>query len=477
MKSLSAARAASLIGDFTRSPAYAGLADALRVVIGDGRVGLGVRLPSERDLAEALGVSRTTATRAYVTLRESGYAEARQGAGTFTRVPGGRERAHDRALLPLGDRDDLIDLNCAATSAPPGLAEAYAEAMEDLPAYLGGQGYYPLGLPVAQAAIAAAYEARGLPTSPGQIMVTPGALAASSIVAHALTGTRDRVLVEAPTYPNATRALSSAGARIAAAVVDDDGWDLDALVKTAADTKPRLAYLIPDFQNPTGLLLADEARAELAARLTRHGVRPVIDEAHQQLGLGVAMPPPFASYAPEAITIGSASKSHWGGLRLGWIRAPHDVMDRLVKARVGIDLGAPVLEQLVLTALLTRHPEVVEGNRARLREQRDALVSAVRTHLPEWSFRVPDGGLALWCRLPRHVGTDIAAQAELAGVAFAAGPVFAPEGGLNEHVRIPWVRPADELEEAVRRIARAWAQVIDGSAGQLDRPTGRILVA
>ena len=69
MKSLSAARAASLIGDFTRSPAYAGLADALRVVIGDGRVGLGVRLPSERDLAEALGVSRTTATRAYVTLR------------------------------------------------------------------------------------------------------------------------------------------------------------------------------------------------------------------------------------------------------------------------------------------------------------------------------------------------------------------------------------------------------------------------
>ena len=133
---LSATRVATLVGDFPRSPAYVGLADSLRVLIGDGRIGLGVRLPSERELTAALDVSRTTVTRAYEALRESGYAEARRGSGTFTRVPGGRRRAHDRSLLPGTGGEDVIDLNCAAHSAPPGLAEAYQRATEELPAYL-----------------------------------------------------------------------------------------------------------------------------------------------------------------------------------------------------------------------------------------------------------------------------------------------------------------------------------------------------
>ena len=121
---------------FDRDPAYVGLADALVLLIGDGRIGLDVRLPSERELTEALGVSRTTVARAYARLRDLGYAEARVGAGTFTRVPGGRTRAHDRALLPHPGDGAAIDLNCAATSAPPGLLAAYDEALAELPAHL-----------------------------------------------------------------------------------------------------------------------------------------------------------------------------------------------------------------------------------------------------------------------------------------------------------------------------------------------------
>ena len=165
-RSVSASRTASLVGDFDRSPAYAGLADALTLLIGDGRIGQGTRLPSERELTEALGVSRTTVTRAYAALRDAGYAEARQGSGTYTRVPGGAARAHDRALLPRPGDHDAIDLNCAASSAPPQLAAAYAEAVALLPAYLGGHGYFPAGLPELQAAIARTYDERGLPTDP-----------------------------------------------------------------------------------------------------------------------------------------------------------------------------------------------------------------------------------------------------------------------------------------------------------------------
>ncbi|GAA4726783.1 PLP-dependent aminotransferase family protein [Nocardioides endophyticus] len=473
---LGAGRVATLVGDFDRSPAYAGLADALILLIGDGRIAVDTRLPSERELTEALSVSRTTVTRAYAALRDAGYAEARRGAGTFTRVPGGRSRAHDRALLPRPGDGDAIDLNCAAPSAPPGIARAYADAVAELPAYLGGHGYFPAGLPSLQAAVAASYDARGLPTSPDQIMVTPGALTAASIVAQAFSGPGDRVLVETPTYPNATDALRHSGARLVPSPVDPDGWDLDSVAATLRQTSPRLAYLIPDFQNPTGHLMTDEQRGSYAAHLRRAHTVAVVDEAHQALALeGQQMPRPFASYAPDTITIGSASKSFWGGLRLGWIRAPRGQMERLTQARVSLDLGAPVLEQLVLARLLADADEILAANRSRLREQRDALAGAVAVHLPEWTFHRPTGGLALWCRLPGAFGTALATEAERRGVIIAPGPVFAAEGGLDRFVRIPWTRPADELTEAVRRIAGAWALVRSqpASTGRV----GRVMVA
>src|SRR5689334_25045794 len=213
MGSIAASRLAALVGGFDRSPAYAGLADALRLLIGDGRVAADLRLPSERDLSVALGVSRTTVTRAYAALVECGFAVARQGSGTYTRVPGGRRQRFDRTLAPHAGAGDLIDLTCAAPSAPPGIATTYAEAAQDLPLYLGGHGYFPTGLPALQAAIAETYDVRGLPTDPDQVLVTPGALSALMVVAQGLVGARDRVLVESPGYANAHAALRRAGAR------------------------------------------------------------------------------------------------------------------------------------------------------------------------------------------------------------------------------------------------------------------------
>ncbi|MDZ5664010.1 PLP-dependent aminotransferase family protein [Nocardioides sp. S-58] len=479
---ISAQRVATLVGDFPRSPAYLGLAESLRVLIGDGRVGIDVRLPSERDLTGVLDVSRTTVTRAYEVLRESGYAEARRGSGTFTTVPGGQRRAHDRALMPGHGGRDVIDLNCAAHSAPPGLIEAYRRATEELPAYLSGPGYFPLGVPALQARIAASYDARGLPTVPEQVMVTAGALAAASVVAQAYTAPGERVVVESPTYPNATQAVQHAGARLVPATVDPDGWDLDALAATLRQTSPRLAYLIPDFQNPTGHLMSDSQREELATALARTRTVVVADEAHQALALepelAGAMPRPLAAYADDAITIGSASKSYWGGLRLGWVRAPLADMDRLIHARIGLDLGAPVLEQLVLADLMDRADEVLPVHRRRLLAGRDALVAALGEHLPEWRFRIPDGGLALWCELPAALGTATTVEAERRGLVVAPGPVFAVEGGLDRFVRIPWTASPEVLTEAVRRLATAWEHVSGDSTRPATRSAaGRVMVA
>ncbi len=484
---ISPARLAELVTGFSRTPAYAGLAEQLTLLVGDGRIGLGTRLPSERDLSVALEVSRTTVTRAYATLVESGFAEARQGAGTFTRLPGDRRRALDHALMPSGRPDQVIDLNCAATSAPPGIAAAYAEAVAELPAYLGGHGYFPAGLPRLQEAIARAYDARGLPTRPEQIMITAGALAASAIVSQALIARGDRVLVETPSYPNGIDALRNAGARLVGLPVSPDGWELDGLPALLARSRPTHAMLIPDLQNPTGRIMSAADRERVAVMLRNVGTRPIVDEAHQSLLLdrrtgedGPGMPPPFATFAPETITLGSASKSFWGGLRIGWIRVPEKdgaaVMQALTQARIRLDLGAPVVEQLAFAHLIDDAEPVVGVHRERLREQRAALVTAVREHLPDWDVRVPAGGLCLWCRLPAPLATDLVIEAERRGVVVAPGPVFALEGGLDHFVRIPWSRPGHELQRAVEILAEAYAAVSSRRPRAL-RATERVIVA
>jgi DNA-binding transcriptional MocR family regulator len=477
-QSISATRLVGLVEGFDRDPAYLGLAAAIQLLIGDGRLAQGVKLPSERELADLLHVSRTTVSAAYVQLREDGFAVARHGSGTFSALPEHIDRALDRALTPGGRLSatpvggNIIDLNCAATSAAAGVASAYAKAASEISGYLGGQGYFPGGLPALQLAVARSFEARGLPTTPDQIIITPGALSAVAIVAHAFVTRGARVLVENPVYPNATSVLRRLGARLVEAPVvasDEFGWDTESLSEIITTERPSLAYLVPEFQNPTGHLMTDEQRAALARAFAAVGTIAIVDEAHHALLLdGDDMPAPFASYSPSAITVGSASKSVWGGLRVGWIRAPLNMVPNLIEARLAIDLGVPVFEQLVTTHVLADFDRIVADQRDRLRIQRAALAEAVSAELPDWSFRLPHGGLCLWCELPRPLATDLVAASEQVGVIVAPGPVFAASGGLNRFVRIPWTRPADELATAVSKLAEAWRITL--RAGTANRP-------
>ncbi len=459
---ISASRVGDLVAGFSREPAYAGLAEALRVAIGDGRIPPGTQLPSERELTATLHVSRTTVTRAYADLREQGYAIARRGSGTFTQIPGGRANILDRVLSPQSWTEGAIDLNCAASSALPSLTAAYRDALGDLSAYLSGPGYYPSGLPVLQQALAESFCDRGLATTADQIVVTPGALAGTAMAAAAVFDRGDRVVVESPTYPNAVRAFIRAGARPMTIAVDRvDAWDLASLESSLATMRPRAAYLVVDHHNPTGHLMADADRARLARALAAAGTIAIVDETHQQLTLDAAAltPRPMAAHVAdaggEAITVGGLGKSVWGGLRVGWLRGSPRLVQRITQTRLSMDLGVPVLEQLVALRL---HGDVVllDEHRARLRAQRDALATELASACPSWRFAVPSGGLALWCELPRPEAPELADRAERLGVMVTPGPVFAPLGGLGRYVRVPWTRPATELRQAARVLGQAW---------------------
>ena len=284
---LSARRAVALLppsGDHT--PAYAALADGLRLLIADGRMPVGTRLPSERELTAALGVSRTTVTRAYAVLKDSGYLLARHGSGSVARLPHAASGS-DALLGPqAGERGgDVVDLTCAAPVAPPGVTAAYEHAVAQLPCHLADIGYYPSGLPELRRAIAERYAVRGLPTDPEQVIVTSGALSGLAMVLGAFVRPGDRVLTESPSYPNALAALRRAGARLHGADIDQSGWATANLGDAVRQLRPRLAYLMPDFHNPTGLLMTDEQRAELAARLHAARTLTVVDETTAELAV------------------------------------------------------------------------------------------------------------------------------------------------------------------------------------------------
>ncbi|MBB6033819.1 MocR-like transcription factor YczR [Phytomonospora endophytica] len=436
-------------------PVYRHWAEAIGGLVLDGRIGLHVRLPAERELAAALGTSRTTVTAVYDLLRANGFARSRRGAGTWTALPEGRSARVARRLL--GPDEVAIDLARAAPGLPePLLAEALAEVGPRLAERARSAGYHPFGLPELRAAVAERFTRRGLATTPEQVLVTSGAQHGLSLVLGLLCGPGDRVLVENPTYPNALEAMRRARLRPVPVPVTDAGWDVEIVESTLRQVVPRLAYLIPDFQNPTGRLMPTEERLRVLRAAAGAGTWLVIDEAMAELALDVEAPAPTASLAGGAkvVTVGSMSKTHWGGLRIGWVRASARLVSELAAQRVAVDMGGSVLDQLLALVLLERGEGLLRERLAGFREGRAALTEALVEHLPGWSWRVPAGGLSLWVDLGEPVASVVADGALGRGVRIEGGGFFGVDPGVFERrLRIPYTLSPGVLREAVQRMA------------------------
>ena len=444
-------------------PAYLGLARSIRGMVMDGRLASGSRLPSERLLADRLGLSRTTVTRAYGSLRSSGWAVARQGSGTTVRLPV-TDRAPSHSLVPTPTHD-TIDLSAAAGPAPEGTADLVKRALEWLPATLTGAGYEPYGALHLRERIASRYEARGVPTTADQVVVTAGAVLAISVALHALTRPGDRVVVDSPTYPGALGAIATSRAR-AVPVALDSAWDLPAWAEAVRRARPSVAYLIPDFHNPTGLLMPTEQRAHLAGLLSGAGVVPLVDETVAELDFGESEPVrPFAAADPEAVTVGSLSKVLWGGFRVGWLRCPPRLVDTIRRQAETLSLGASALDQLVATTYLENPRPVHTAVLDRLRRARHTWHAALARELPDWQVPTPRGGLALWVTLPARLSTELALAARSHGLTVVPGPRFSPDRTHTNRIRLPLTLPPDVIDDAAVRLAAAWSDTVAGVRG------------
>jgi 2-aminoadipate transaminase len=288
----------------------------------------------------------------------------------------------------------------------------------------------------------------------GELIVTSGGMECIQLVCQALLDPGDVVAVEAPTYLGALLAFAAAEARVEALPMDDDGLVVDAIPGS-----PKLLYVIPEFQNPTGRTLSLERRMALVEECRRRGILIFEDVAYRELSFDGENLPTLWSLAPDVvIQAGTFSKIFAPGVRLGWALGPPAVVTQLGVVKQNTDQCAGALGQRLMEEYGRRGG--FERNLPRARElyaaRWRALSAALERHMPpgcEWTE--PDGGFLTWLTLPE--GADTVAMrpaATEAGVAYVPGaPFYATGQGVNE-MRLSFsFLTEEELDTAIERLA------------------------
>lgn len=461
-----ASRLLHLLGTWRPTePIAIGVADRVRGLILDGRLTVGDRLPSERMLATELGRSRATITAAYDRLARDGYVSRVHGGGTHVSLP-------HRSATESDDLDHpLVDFSIASMGSTPGLHAATVRALDRLAELRGTSGYTLTGMPELRARIADWFASRGLPTAPEQVIVTSGAMHALTLVLAAFARPGRTAIVEQPTFPHPMAALRRTGHRLLPTPVTPDGSDITHLTDLLLSRAAHLAYLIPDFHNPTGSTMTERERSQVASAAASARTLVIADETSALLDIDRGFTPaPFAAFGP-AITLGSLSKIAWGGLRIGWIRAERDEISRIVAARSSVDLGTALLEQCVAIELFDEMPQLLEYASTRLRAGRAAVAAGIAQLS---GITMPDvhGGLSAWVDLGAPVSTSLSLAARAHGLQLPPGPRFAASAVLERFTRIPITREPEVIADGFVRLAAAWRDVHGGTVtGRLEETT------
>jgi GntR family transcriptional regulator / MocR family aminotransferase len=466
------------------------LADAIRAAIIDGRLRAGAPLPATRLLAGDLGVSRGVVVEAYQRLADEGLVSARSRAGTRVlgvsrpeerrprpaeRWPRAAERA-DPALLPQRWRARAeIDLSPGVPdlSGFPRAAWMRAERLVLEQASVADLGYGdPRGSQLLRTELAGwLARTRGLRADPADIIIVTGVAQALALLARVLrTRAVDEIAVEDPGSRGSRDELAYWGLRPVPVPVDEHGLQVEELARGDA----RVVLLTPAHQFPTGVVLAPRRRRDLLDWAAAADALIVEDDYDAEYRYDRAPVPALQASAPGLVAYaGSTSKTLAPGMRLGWLIPPARLHADLVEAKHASDLGSPALPQLVLARLiasgeLEQHIRLV---RKRQRSRRDALLRALREHLPTARVQGIAAGLHLLITFPGLAAQDT----DLAEAILRAGVLVHPLSWHRQRPGVPGivlgyaVHTPDQLHEAARRIAR----VVASQGGAFERASLR----
>ncbi|WP_207476466.1 aminotransferase-like domain-containing protein [Arenibaculum pallidiluteum] len=469
-------------------PVFAQIRDRLIAMIDSGEIAAGTRLPPIRALASTLSVNPMTVAKAYRELAERGHVRSRGSGGTFVLAGASPPPAGDAPpgrpepqAVPLTAR--LFELARAPgvigfTANYPGPAEGdvvtFRRRLSELAQDPESDRFFrydpPAGRLCLREEIARMAEEQGMSVRPGEVMVTAGGQQAIDLVVRALLRPGDLVLVERPTYFGALNAMREAGARFAELPLGPDGPDLGRLEVLLAAEPPRLVYLNPTFQNPTGATLGAAKRQAILDLLIRRGV-PLLEDDHcPELRFRGDPVPPFRALPGAAETVFYArgfGKALVPGVRLGFLLAPAWAHRRLAELKSLTDLQSNAFMQGALASWLASDRVATVERLVRVYGARQqALVDALRAGLPPGSgVSQPDGGLSLWIALPGEVPSgDIYYRAVNRGVAFVPGAPFYATAPDSRTMRLSFgLVPDHEIREGARRLCSLICDLSDPS--------------
>ncbi|MFG2493565.1 PLP-dependent aminotransferase family protein [Streptomyces caniferus] len=371
-----------------------------------------------------------------------------------------------RDILALTARPEVISF-AGGLPAPElfdaaGIAAAFQHVLAEEP-MRALQYSTSEGDPALRAAVAARTSARGLPTDADDLLVTTGSQQGLTLLATALLEPGDVVLVEDPCYLAALQTFSFTGARVVPVPTDDEGLDPAALDEITARERPKLLYLVPTFQNPTGRTLSAERRAAVAEVAGRRGLWIAEDDPYGELRFE-GEPVPWVASFPGAedrtVLLGSFSKVMAPGLRLGWLRAPAALRRACVIAKQAADLHTSTIDQAAAARYLAVADLDAHLRRVRdaYRARRDALVDGLPTALPEGSrWNRPAGGMFVWATLPEgYDATALLPEVVRHDVAYVPGAPFFAGPPDATAVRLSFVTHApEEIREGLGRLRKA----------------------
>src|SRR5438874_5288736 len=462
-------------------PLYRRIVALVEDGIARGRMAAGFQLPPERDLAAALAISRATVVSAYRELEARGLVRGYVGRGTFVSARPDAASAPfawrgKMAAATLRSTDTTVrDLVRAASDPSVMSLAAGVPALECFPADAFHRAmnhvlakHAPIawchgpteGLPRFRQALADRFGGE-----PEHILVLAGAQQGLDLLARCLIDPGDAVVIDRPGYLGAIQTFRNASARLL-------GWDvsrgdLDELEELMLRYRPKLLYTNPTHQNPTGVTMPIRTRRELLELAARYRVPIVEDDTYRELALTGPPTPPSLFVLDEGhevvIRINSFSKMLAPGLRLGWISAVRPIVDQLTLIKQQVDPHTQNLSQLVVCDLvengtLDAHLATL---RAEHRRRRDAMVHALRQHIPaaQLHYSVPDGGMYLWCRLPPAISARaVQERARRESVMVLTGEPFYVDQGGDHQLRICYTaQPAPRGAQAARTLARCIA--------------------
>jgi GntR family transcriptional regulator / MocR family aminotransferase len=463
------------------------IARSLRAEIQRGRLRPGDRVPGSRSLSGMLGVHRQTVVSAIDELIAEGWLVTRRRAGTFVAsLPEqlGKGASHQNTRRFPASRFMLSVAPAPVPELPrivPSgtiLMSGTRPDVRQLPADLIGRAYrrtirmfgpvllsygHPAGAPRLREALAAMLSAtRGLAVDSRSVLVTRGSQMAIALTARALIRPGDAVAVEHPGYRPAWEAFRIAGADIVPIRVDGLGLDVEELERVIARRSIRAVYVTPHHQYPTTVTLTMSRRLALLRLAAQKHFAIIEDDYDHEFHYGAHPVLPMASVdrAKIVVYIGTLSKVLAPGIRLGFVVAPNDLIEKLVSYRSFIDLqGDPALEcslaELFEEGLIQRH---VRKMRTIYHSRMKLLATGLRSQLPNFlEFREPAGGTAIWVRTrDARTTTGWVQEAKRAGVAFDAGTAFTLNATATSGARLGFAcLDEHELPEAIQRLATA----------------------